>query len=1484
MTTAAANKLGFHIPNTEMLNPTNFGGGYSLDTDESQDVVVAHDSRRDSVSPQSLAHGRQGSRDFSRDRNYRRRESSSHRSHPESRSGSSFSRAFHQLSDREPEYVSPSQESCRGHQPGSLHPGTDSSQHLVGINERVDYVDCFTHALSQFANGEQNSHPTLMLVKAKVRDVYNRLQELTILLDSASHFSSMTTAAANKLGFHIPNTEILNPTNFGGNPTTEVSGTFRVTFEDHCGNPLAVLLKIRNCLFNSIRSPQLSSQDTEFIQDFGFDLPFYHIAATVVPDVLIGIDYFWNIVTQEASVCLPSGLVFTHTRFGTVVSGASSFLQGISPTTSTGIYQSFEDDEDEEDDVSRLWNLERLGTTHSHGDEHTTVNTRVLEEFEGTSEVSEGYLYVRFPWKDPHPQPGDNKQLAHCRLIDQYHRLRQNPAVWSSYCAAIQQHLDSGFIEEVGEYVFDSPLVYYIPHQAVYKESSSTTTLSVAFDASSHMKGVSSLNDCLYEGPSLQPDITGVLIRARLRRYLLTAEVEKEFHQVRLQVSQRDVTRFLWLKNPSLPPSKDNLRIFRFRGIPFGVKSSSFMLVAAIHLLHRRLDLPLWREIERNTYTDKVVLGASSHREATGKYRSAKSTFSQMHMNLKEFLCSSHITCTTIDPQDYAKEPNTAKLLGFPWDRARDEFLIPIKISTVKVITKRSALRAFASTYDPLGLLTPYMTSAKLFIQDLRMKNYNWDDKLDEEDLEKWHTILTDLQHSLPPLRRCIVPKGTFSGSLCIFGDASQRLYASCAYLVGRSLNKVTCKLVMAKSHLNEAKTITIAELLATHNCVSLAQLLLKEMDINISQIYFFLSSQITLHWIHTSRPLEQFARNWVCPIQKILDQFQEQGIPAKFHYVSAEDNPANCAIRGMSTNANGEMWWNGPSFLKDHPDNWPNVGMDFSIPPVATSEQDQEFTEVSLALESSHSSVLPFTVTNSYNRLVRITTYILKFLRCKILSRVSAALQARLLQAIPALNNLSSDNIITAQDFQLAETFLIREHYRESEHALDQLHLDRLNIHRDEMGLIRCSGHLENAQSTSPVLLVPSHPLTRLVVLQVHTSLYHQGVYSTVAHLCTRFFIPFTYGNVGKFLSTCVICKEVTSCPQQYPDTSSLPAERVTISRPFQKVGLDYLGPIYCRDTGDINSKVWICLITCMATRALHLEVVNSDSTQDFLLAFRRFLVRRGTPELVYTNCATDDGKEALNKIFFEHGLWDKIQQFSTIYKITWKFVTCVSPWKEGFYERLVALFKSAFSKALGDRLLKQDQLHTVVVEIEKIINSRPITPYCEKSSLIQVLRPHDFTPSQFTLPLVADTFDIVFEGHRSTDWRKDTLDVLDQFWSTWRSGYLSVLAQRHQSRLCQSQYTHTHLRVNDVVNIGNGDVPRGQWKLGIVTEFIANKKGIVRSAKVRIPRGKFLTISIAHLYPLEISAHDDHNPQQRSTESSSSTTVQPLKKARRI
>ncbi|RCN35855.1 hypothetical protein ANCCAN_18278 [Ancylostoma caninum] len=128
-----------------------------------------------------------------------------------------------------------------------------------------------------------------------------------------------------------------------------------------------------------------------------------------------------------------------------------------------------------------------------------------------------------------------------------------------------------------------------------------------------------------------------------------------------------------------------------------------------------------------------------------------------------------------------------------------------------------------------------------------------------------------------------------------------------------------------------------------------------------------------------------------------------------------------------------------------------------------------------------------------------------------------------------------------------------------------------------------------------------------------------------------------------------------------------------------------------------------------------------------------------------------------------------------------------------------------------------------TVVVEIEDIIDFRPITPYREKDPSSHILKPCDFISPEVTLQLPpgADTCDIVFDGHRSSEWYKDTLEVLNCFSNIWYSEYLSALAQRHQRRLRQLRYTHSHPRVNDVVIIGDDNVPRGQWKLAIVTEL---------------------------------------------------------------
>ncbi|WKY06766.1 hypothetical protein Q1695_006726 [Nippostrongylus brasiliensis] len=109
---------------------------------------------------------------------------------------------------------------------------------------------------------------------------------------------------------------------------------------------------------------------------------------------------------------------------------------------------------------------------------------------------------------------------------EQFQRLSSTP-LWEQYAKSIDDHLAADFIEEVDEFVFDDPRVYYIPHQAVVKESSSTTKLRVVFDATSKARGACSVNDCLHQGPALLPELVGILLRARLHRFLLIADVDK---------------------------------------------------------------------------------------------------------------------------------------------------------------------------------------------------------------------------------------------------------------------------------------------------------------------------------------------------------------------------------------------------------------------------------------------------------------------------------------------------------------------------------------------------------------------------------------------------------------------------------------------------------------------------------------------------------------------------------------------------------------------------------------------------------------------------------------------------------------------------------------------------------------------------------------------------------------------------------------------
>ena len=1046
-------------------------------------------------------------------------------------------------------------------------------------------------------------------------------------------------------------------------------------------------------------------------------------------DVLIGSDYYWDLVTGAVSKST-GGPTAIHTKLGWVLSGPITVKgpnQCSTNLVTTHVLRIDAQPDPLNDQLRAFWELESLGI---HPNEKSMYDDSI-----SNIKFREGRYEVSLPWKQFHQPLPDNYHLSQKRLHGLLKRLHQNPALLRDYDCIIREQIEKGIVEDAPTMGDNSACLHYLPHHAVIHSDKDTTKLRVVYDASAKPDGKPSLNDCLLVGPKFNQKILDILMRFRSFRIALTADIEKAFLMISVEERDRDALRFLWVNN--INESEVKIRPLRFTRVVFGVCSSPFLLNSTIryHLEQYRDSHPeLIERLIDSFYVDDIVTGASTEEEAFQLYADSKKILKDGAFNLRKFQTNSQSLQLKINAAEtqsenlqdtqspsweetytdatlgkpHSSSAHTVKVLGVIWDPQEDFLHFGVadiaEAAVTTEPTKRNVVSIIGKFYDPLGFLAPVIIRFKRLFQKLCQQQLQWDEALPDALQKEWEALVKDLQDSsLVSLPRSYcegINKDVCSYTLYGFCDASTTAYAAVVYLVMKTRNTIQTQFVVAKTRVAPLQTVTIPRL------ELLSALLLSRLIANVSSILestlsdvgmeCYTDSTVALYWIKGTN------KEWRPFIQNRVNEIREKTSPDLWHHCPGVTNPADLPSRGMTMSElqlsclwrYGPDWLNGNLTLNDE-DEPTEMPEECSKELRASNKKTHNLatTEVKCTI----GDLIQCERFSSFRRMVRVTAYVMRAVKI---------FKGRIRQ--------SSGPLLT-EELSDAERRWIIDSQRnlERDKSFDSLK-SQLNLFLDENGLWRCGGRLANADipySTKyPLLLARNHPLTPLVVNDAHKRVLHNGVRETLTEIRRKFWIVKGRSLVRAIIHRCVTCRRFEGAPFPTPPPPPLPASRVKEDPAFTFTGVDFAGPLMIRTEGpNKTSKTWICLFTCFVTRAVHLDIVLDMSAETFIRCLKRFAARRGLPH----RFISDNGKtfkaasKFLKSVFKDDTVTDHLAEKGC----EWTFNVERAPWWGGAFERMVQSTKRCLRKMVGQASLNYDELLTVVTEIESIINSRPLS-----------------------------------------------------------------------------------------------------------------------------------------------------------------------------
>jgi len=597
----------------------------------------------------------------------------------------------------------------------------------------------------------------------------------------------------------------------------------------------------------------------------------------------------------------------------------------------------------------------------------------------------------------------------------------------------------------------------------------------------------------------------------------------------------------------------------------------------------------------------------------------------------------------------------------------------------------------------------------------------------------------------------------------------------------------------------------------------------------------------VFLSWIrsHPSR-WKTFVANRVTTIQANLPA-------SNWNHVPGKDNPADLCSRGTTAEEliNCKLWWVGPDWMNT-PELFYSLPNSCSIPSVSADEET--FLE-ERKVEAVVNTVQTDSTSNSFqtellsrwsnlNQLLRITALLLRFkFNCNHsrLQRISTPITPAELDSALKLWIAATQQMHFSTEIEML---------KQKKELFGKCKILSLNPFVDSEGLLRVGGRLRNAnipQDQKTPFLIPRHSkLTDLLIRRYHLDHNHAGPSLLLAVISQRFWILRARDAVKFAVKKCVVCmRQAATTQKQF--MGNLPVSRVTPCRAFIRCGVDYAGPFLIKP--DIKRckttiKAYLSLFVCFATRAFHLEVVSSLTTEAFIAALRRFVSRRGKPTDIHSDCGTNfvgankELKEML-ALVQSSGHNTKIANSISTDGISWHFNPPGAPHFGGLWEAGVKSVKFHLNRIIGSTRLTFEELTTVMCQVEACLNSRPLTPLSSDPSDLIVLTSGHFLIGE-PLLAVPDPDLSTLKQNRLSRWQL-IQTFQQQFWKRCSSEYLARLQQRPKWLRHRE-----NLQDGDLVIIKDDNLPPQKWRLGRVIRLHPGDDDIVRVATLRTAEGE--------------------------------------------